>query len=115
MTQLSQLQSEYDSLSENDVEVVYIGPMGLDRVAEYTAKSKVRQEDLKFSNVGDPDRTFISAYQIEKPGQKFPEAYPSSFLIDKKGILRFKYIGMVPSDRPPISHLIEIAQMIDTE
>jgi peroxiredoxin len=109
------LQSEYESIASHNTEVVYVNPMDIDRTQEYLSKSKVKSEEIKFSVVIDPDRKFVAQYSLEKPGQKFPEAYPSSVLIDKNGILRFKYIGMVPSDRPPLAHLLEIIQLINSQ
>lgn len=89
--------------------------MDLERTKEYLSKSKVKPEDIDFLVVTDPDRKFVAQYSLEKPGQKFPEAYPSSVLIDKNGILRFKYIGMAPSDRPPLTHLLEMIRLINRQ
>ena len=40
------------------------------------------------------------------------EVFPATFLIDQNGILRFKYVGMDPYDRPPIEHLEEILNVV---
>ncbi len=107
------MQTDYETILQYNTEIVYVNPMEIHQTKDYFAKSKMSMENTPFTAVLDPEHTFTEAYSIEKPGTKFKEAYPSTFVIDRGGILRFKYIGMTPSDRPSLEHIKEILKVVE--
>lgn len=110
--QLGQLRTEYNRIAKFNTEIVHVTPENLDRTREFIEKSKLSREDIPFPVVIDPERQIVKTYLIEKPAEKMTEVHPSLFVIDQKGILRFKYVGMDPYDRPPIEHLEEILGLV---
>lgn len=106
------MRADYERIAKYNTEIVYINPEDLGRTREYLAKGKMAREDVPFPVVLDPDRQFARDYFIEKPTEKMTEVFPATFLIDQNGILRFKYVGMDPYDRPPIEHLEEILNVV---
>lgn len=107
------MQTDYETISQYNTEIVYVNPMDIQRTKDYFAKSRMSMENMLFTAVLDPEHTFAEAYFIEKPGTKFKEAYPSTFVIDRRGVLRFKYIGMTSSDRPSLEHIMEILKVVE--
>lgn len=60
----------------------------------------------------DPECTVIKRLQLFKENDVKGEAVPATFIIDKSGVLRFKYTPLHHSDRPPLKHIHEILDMI---
>jgi peroxiredoxin len=102
------LRDEYARIAKHNTEVIFINPESVERVQDYIAKAKLTREDIPFPVVADPDRAFVKAYRLEKLTEKQVEVFPSMFLIDRNGVLRFKYIGTEPFDRPSADYLEEI-------
>jgi peroxiredoxin len=107
------LQSDYHRITKHNTEIVFVNPEDLERSKEFIAKSKMTRDAISFPILADPERTVAKSYVIEKPTEKQIQVFPSSFLIDKEGALRFKYIGTDPYDRPTIEHLEEILAMVN--
>ncbi len=106
------MQSDYERIAGNDTELLFINPEDLEQTRDFVAKSKVKREDLSFSVLADPDRAIPTKFKIKKPTDKGEEVSPTAFIIDKEGVLRFKYVGSDPFDRPSTDHLVEILGMI---
>lgn len=71
-----------------------------------TAEETVRRLKLSFKVLPDPQREIIKAYDVLHPQEGI--ARPSTFIIDKGGVIRWKYVGQIPSDRPNIQLLINL-------
>ncbi len=106
------MQSDYERIAELDTELLFINPEDLEQTNDFVAKSKVTREALSFPVLADPDRAIPAKFKIKKPTDKGEEVSPTAFIIDKEGILRFKYVGSDPFDRPTTDHLVEILGMI---
>ena len=106
------MQSDYERIAELDTELLFINPEDLEQTQDFVAKSKVTREDLSFRVLADPDRAIPTKFKIEISTDKGTEVSPTAFIIDKEGVLRFKYVGSDPFDRPSTDHLVEILAMI---
>lgn len=106
------MQSDYESIAALDTELLFINPEDLDQTRDFVAKSKVTREDLSFRVLADPDRAIPTKFKIEIDTDKGTEVSPTAFIIDKEGVLRFKYVGSDPFDRPSTENLVEILAMI---
>ena len=106
------MQTDYERIAELDTELLFINPEDLEQTRDFVAKSKIKREDLSFSVLADPDRAIPTKFKIKKPTEKGEEVSPTAFIIDKEGVLRFKYVGSDPFDRPSTDHLVEILSMI---
>lgn len=107
------MQSDYERIAALDTELLFINPEDLDQTRDFVAKSKVTREELSFPVLADPDRTIPTKFKIQKATDKGTEVIPTAFIIDKEGILRFKYVGSDPFDRPSTDSLVEILGMIE--
>lgn len=54
----------------------------------------------------------LGLFTSEWSGSKVDQLIPSVFLLDKNGILQFKYIGQNTWDRPSYEYIIKILEMI---
>lgn len=106
------MQSDYERIAELDTELLFINPEDLDQTRDFVAKSKVTREALSFPVLADPDRAIPTKFKIQKATDKGTEVIPTAFIIDKEGVLRFKYVGSDPFDRPSTENLVEILAMI---
>lgn len=107
------MQSDYERIAALDTELLFINPEDLDQTRDFVAKSKVTREDLSFRVLADPDRAIPTKFKIEIDTDKGTEVSPTAFIIDKEGVLRFKYVGSDPFDRPSTDSLVEILGMIE--
>lgn len=107
------MQSDYERIAALDTELLFINPEDLDRTRDFVAKSKVTREELSFRVLADPDRAIPTKFKIEIDTDKGTEVAPTAFIIDKEGVLRFKYVGSDPFDRPSTDSLVEILGMIE--
>lgn len=63
------------------------------------------QFGLTYPILSDSPRRFIRDYNVLHPQEGI--ARPSLFILDRNGILRWNYVGMSASDRPPIDVVLE--------
>ena len=106
------MQSDYERIAALDTELLFINPEDLDQTRDFVARSKVTREALSFRVLADPDRAIPTKFKIEIDTDKGTEVSPTAFIIDKEGVLRFKYVGSDPFDRPSTENLVEILAMI---
>jgi len=62
---------------------------------------------LTFPTLSDPQRRVIHAYGLLNPNDVLVPvegglAYPSTYILDKNGVVRWRYIGTDLADRPDI-------------
>ena len=67
--------------------------------------------------LADPGSSVHEAYGIVKPYRFHNQDMylPATFLIDKKGILRWRYVGEKNSDRPSLDSIIEQLEILNAE
>ncbi len=76
------------------------------------------QDDIPtpFPILVDADRTVskgLGLFATEWSGSKVDQNIPSVFIVDKQGILRFKYMGQNTVDRPEYGYLFTILEMVN--
>ena len=79
-----------------------------------TAAEMKHELKLQFPLLSDPQRQVIRNYGVfhedEPKGRAI--ARPTTVLIDRDGLIRYRYVGQAPTDRPtPDDMLAEIRQM----
>ena len=98
---------DYEAFKKRDAEILLVSPSELEKTKEFLAAAKL---PVSFPVLIDAEREVVKLYHVM--GER---AIPSLFVIDKKGILRFKYIGQNSSDRPPTRHILEMLQVISAQ
>ena len=64
----------------------------------------------------DADRTVSGAlglFRTEWSGSKVDQNIPSVFIVDKDGVLQFKYIGQNTLDRPSVDYLFKVLDVLN--
>lgn len=107
------MRAEYGKISKHNTELVFVTPESIERVQYLIVKSKLTREEIPFTVVADAERKLAKLYAIEKPTEKQVEVRPTMILIDKNGVIRFKYVGMDPFDRPSIEILEETLKTVN--
>lgn len=80
------------------------GVVGLSADPVHVSKGLRDRLNLSFPLLSDPKRILIRKYGVLNKDQA---AKPAVFLLDRKGIVRWEYIGKSPSDRPSPETLLE--------
>ena len=88
-----QLQSELSKIEALKAQVVAVSDDNLDTALN--TKASLR---LKFTVLPDPNKEVIRRYSVLHPDEGI--ARPAVFIIDKEGVVRFRYIGKNAADRP---------------
>ena len=70
-----------------------------------TAQKTSSELRVKFPLISDSKRRLIKLFDVLHPKEKI--ARPAVFIIDKKGFVRFRHIGMDYTDRPSIRILLQ--------
>ncbi len=64
-----------------------------------------RELGVRFKLISDVERRIINLFGVLHPTEGI--ARPATFIIDKRGLIRYRYIGKDYSDRPPITGLLQ--------
>jgi len=93
------------------------------RRMEFAKKAFPKTFDLKKGEVPTPFPILIDGerkvsgglgiFTTEWHGSKVDQCISSVFVVDKEGILQFKYIGQSTFDRPSFAHLLKILERIN--
>lgn len=96
-----------DELQRAGARVVFVYPGPTDGLEEH-AKAFLQARDMPahFVFLIDPDYRFTQAYGLrwDAPGET---AYPSTFIVDRKGIVRFANVSRGHGDRVPVGEVLE--------
>lgn len=96
-----------DDLRRAAARVVFVYPGPTDGLKEH-AEAFLQARDMPehFVFLIDPDYRFTRAYGLrwDAPGET---AYPSTFIVDKQGTVRFAKISRSHGDRVPVSEVVE--------
>ncbi len=65
---------------------------------------------LSFVVVFDPERKTIRQYGVLNPVNRLP--LPSTFVIDRQGVVRYRHIGTSSADRPDVREVLEAVRKI---
>ena len=94
------MRNNYDAIQELDTEVLAISTdrlSGAERAVDYL--------DLGFPILFDPEAKVVDSYGVYNLLDD-NLATPSTFVIDKTGMVRWKYIGRNSYDRPSNQEII---------
>ncbi len=70
-----------------------------------TVHKSLRELGVKFRLISDAKRRVINLFGVLHPEQGI--ARPATFIIDKRGLVRYLYIGKDYSDRPKMSLILQ--------
>ena len=56
--------------------------------------------------ISDVEHRVITLFDVLHPKEGI--ARPATFIIDKRGVIRYRYIGKDFSDRPPVKGLLQV-------
>jgi len=71
---------------------------------------------MPFPVLIDGDRTLskrLGLFQTEWSGSKVDQNIPSVYIVDKRGVLLFKYMGQNTTDRPSYDYLFKVLEVIN--
>ena len=75
---------------------------------------KNKQWPKDYVYVMDPDYTMVNAYNLRWDAPR-ETAYPSTFVIDRKGIIRFEKISHSHGDRTKASDVVKEVKKVPAE
>lgn len=109
-TQTSRLVANYGEFQELDAEVLVVYPGSQTHLDEFLEAAKTvdkkQLERVPFPVLLDPELKAVDHFQI-----RGKLAYPSTYVIDKRGKVQLAYVGEAMSaDRPSINALLETLQ-----
>lgn len=71
-----------------------------------TIQRTARELGVRFLLLSDEKRRIINLFGVLHPKEGISR--PVTFIIDKRGYVRYRYIGKDYSDRPPVKRLIQV-------
>ena len=102
-----ELAKDYSRIQDLDAEVLAISTDDLSG-----ATSIAQRVGVPFPLLYDPDVGVVEqygVYNLLRDGL----AAPAVFIIDKQGVIRYKYVGMTIGDRPRPSEVIAQLRLLD--
>ena len=104
-TQSSRLVANYDEFKKRNAEVLLVYPGDSEHLEEFITAAKVSEkrevDKIGFPILLDPDLRAVNYLQIAAD-----LAFPSTYILDKEGKVRFAYVGEAPNDRPSVKALL---------
>lgn len=102
---MAQLRRRYADFQQQGAELLAISSEDPSRGIEFK-----READLPFPLLVDADCAVMKAYGVfhrnEPKGRSI--ARPSTFVIDAEGVIRWRYVGEAPSDRPAVDSILAV-------
>jgi thioredoxin-dependent peroxiredoxin len=71
----------------------------------------IHEWKLTYIVVADPEGDAVKEYGLLGPEKRV--ALPSTFVIDKGGIVRYRYVGTSAQDRPEVKQVLEAVRKIE--
>ena len=107
-TQSSRLVANYEEFASRDAEILLVYPGGSEHLGEFIDAAKVTEkkevDQIPFPILLDSDLTAVNFLQIAAE-----LAYPSTYILDKEGNVRFAYVGEEINDRPSVKAMLAAA------
>ncbi len=94
------MESYLDAFSELNAEIIAVTSDKQQTLEETAVRLR-----LTFPVIPDPDHRITLVYGVLHPIQFLPR--PAVFIIDRKGTIRYRYIGQDVHDRPPAEALLK--------
>ncbi|MBT3350378.1 MAG: peroxiredoxin family protein [Nitrospinaceae bacterium] len=96
-----QLQEYLEKFTQLNTEVIAVSTDD-----ELKILKSSRELGVRFRLISDVERRVIGLFDVLHPKQRI--ARPATFIIDKRGRIRYRYIGKDYSDRPPIKGIMQV-------
>ncbi|MFQ6111987.1 MAG: peroxiredoxin family protein [Nitrospinota bacterium] len=103
--QLVQLQKSLPEFERLGAKVVAVS---VDDVP--TMQKTVRQLGLTYPVISDAEARIVKLYDVLHPDEGVSR--PATFIIDKRGVIRYVHIGKDFRDRPPVAKLLNIVRWL---
>ncbi|MFQ5895007.1 MAG: peroxiredoxin family protein [Nitrospinota bacterium] len=103
--QLVQLQGALKDFEKAGAKVVAISSDDA-----LTVHRTSRELSISFPLLSDPERKLIRTYGVLHPREGI--ARPATFIVDKRGIVRYRYVGKNFADRPPVARVLRAVQWL---
>ena len=103
---MGQLSEEYEAIRELDAEVLAISVDDLSGASDIADRI-----GIPFPVLYDPEGTVPKAYMVYGLVEE-GRAAPSTFILDKDGVIRWKYVGTSISDRVSGTQVVEELRVI---
>ena len=100
-----QLQAKLNEFKKLKAEVV-----GISSDNAQMARSTKATLGLSFDVLADPEKKTIKLYSVLHPKEGI--ARPAVFIIDKKGVVRYRKIGKDAADRPKTVLLLNVLRWL---
>jgi peroxiredoxin len=94
----------------NEFKKLKAGVIGISADNSQTAQSTKASLGLSFDVLPDPDKNIIRLYSVLHPKEGI--ARPAVFIIDKKGVVRYRKIGKDAADRPKTALLLNVLRWL---
>jgi peroxiredoxin len=104
---MAQLRQDYDKFSEQNAEIVVVGPEKAKAFAKY-----FQENDLPFVGLPDPKHTVLKRYGQEVNLFKLGRM-PAQVVVDQEGIARYAHYGHAMSDIPDNEEIFVILQELN--
>jgi len=101
------LAEDYDKIKQAGADLVAIS---VDK-PEF-AWSMSQTTGAKFQLLSDTGHKVIEEYGVFNANEHDGIAFPSTFILDRTGTIRYMYVGKVPTDRPPDEAIIDQVKKI---
>jgi peroxiredoxin len=116
-TYTAQLSAKYGEFTKQNCEVLVVYPTkenDEDKVKQFIAACNERLKDegdgpLSLPVFLDPGLKLVASYNLQGDLSR-----PSTFVLDKQGIVRYGYVGNDKKDRPAISRVLEEVKKINS-
>ncbi len=99
------MQQNFSELNNEDSKLIAISTDGNDE-----KKQTLVELGVKFLLVSDLQRKIIRSFGVLHPQEGISR--PAVFIIDKKGLIRYRKIGIDYTDRPTVKLLIQILALL---
>ncbi len=114
VTQTEALAQSVEAFGELDSEIFVVYPGEGNRLEAFLKAFEAQTEifgEIPIGTLYDPDLALVTKMNIEDE-----LAIPSTFILDRDGIVRYAYVGTSIEDRPPAKDLLEaIEAMVPAE
>lgn len=110
-TQTSRLIANYPHFADRDAEVLVVFPGDASYVAEFVERSRApygANKDVPFPILLDEE---LKA--VDQLGIRGNLAKPATYIVDKKGQVRYAYVGRSTADRPSVKALLDQLDLIN--
>jgi len=104
-TQSSRLVANYEAFAQRNAEILLVYPGGSEHLEEFITAAKTSEKEqvdkIPFPILLDADLKAVNFLQIAAD-----LAFPSTYILDQAGKVRFAYVGEAPNDRPSVQALL---------